>query len=159
VSSKLTLIVILVALCSSACNPRLLPGFRELERKENESLDRNAEAAIEKFAVFRELDHLCREEMPLFQGFVRVARHANDGERKFLTYFYSSHAEYRDVKRFYQEYFSRNEWRLGEEREGGWGSGVLEFRKDNYRIILYHEGLGDEADFAFHCEKLLDGNQ
>jgi hypothetical protein len=90
---------------------------------------------------------------------VRVARHASDKERPFLTYFYSSQAEYQEVKSFYKEYFSRNDWRTSDERDGGWGSDLLEFRKDNYRIIVYHEGLGDDANFAFHCEKLLQGNQ
>lgn len=156
---RIILILTLMLVCSSGCNPKFLPGFRELEKKENERLERYAAEAIKNSAVFRELDHLCREQVPLFQGFVPITRHASDKERPVLTYFYSSQADYQEVQIFYKEYFSRNDWRMSDERDGGWGSDGLEFRKDSYKVILYHEGLGGDANFAFHCEKLLPGNQ
>jgi hypothetical protein len=147
----------LVVLCLTGCNPTKLPGFRTLAEKEDERQQRQAEESIKNDPVFRELDHLCREEVPLFQGFVLVGKHASANERKFLTYFFSSKAEFTVVRDYYKEYFLRNNWQIAEQREGGWGSDVSQFRKGSYRFILYHEGLGD-ADFAFHCEKVLQEN-
>ena len=144
----------LVVLCLTGCNPTKLPGLRTLAKKEDARQQREAEEAIQNNPLFRELDHLCREEVPLFPGFVLVGKHVSTNERKFLTYFFSSKAEITGVRDFYKKYFSRNNWQIAEQREGGWGSDVSEFRKESYRFILYHDGLGD-ADFAFHCEKVL----
>jgi hypothetical protein len=146
-----------VVLCLTGCNPTKLPGLRTLAKKEDERMQRLAEEAIKKNPLFRELDHLCREEVPLFPGFVLVGKHASSNERRFLTYFFSSKAEFTDVRDFYKKYFLRNNWQIAEQGEGGWGSDVSEFRSGSYRFILYHEGLGD-ADFAFHCEKVLPEN-
>jgi hypothetical protein len=146
--------VTLLVLCLTGCNPTSLPGLRTLAKKEDERQQREADEAIKNNPVFRELDHLCREEIPLFQGFVLVGKHASTNKRKFLTYFFTSKAEFTEVRDFYKQYFSKNNWQTAEQREGGWGSDVSEFRSGSYRFILYHEGLGD-ADFAFHCEKVL----
>ena len=98
-----------------------LPGLRTLAKKEDEREQRLAEKAIKSDPLFRELDHLCREEVPLFHDLVLVGKHVNSNERKFLTYFFSSKAEFSNVRDFYREYFLRNNWQVAKQRKGGLG--------------------------------------
>lgn len=151
------IIAIVFTLILAGCNPRNLPGFRQITEQQDTRARKLAEEKIEKEPVFRELNQLCTKEIPLYKGFSLVSL---DGvwwnKRNFLTYLYFSNADWRNVKAFYKDYFAQNGWSLIDEYDTSWGSSKVEVKKGSYRVILFNEGLGDNANYAFHCEKLFD---
>jgi hypothetical protein len=132
--------------------------FRKWAEHEDKKLVVYTEEALKKSPDLQELDRICTKEVPTFEGFVLRVKRASPPKSTYLTYFFDSGADYRKVKSFYLDYFARNGWKLTDEYDGNWGSKSAEFRKGNYRVILYHKGMGD-AEYAFHCEMLSDSGQ
>jgi hypothetical protein len=152
---RASLLLLTAALCHAGCaNPSGLPVFREIRERERQETARHTEEALKNSPVMRELDDLCRGEVPVFEGFVFLSMDASYPPRTFLTYFYSSDADYEKVKGFYTNYFTEKGWQLSRRDEDGWGSLTIEFRKESYKIIIFHKGMGGKADYALHCEKL-----
>ena len=150
-----TLVLLTAALCHAGCaNPGGLPVFRGIREQERQKTARHTEEALKNSPVMRELDDLCRGEVPVFEGFVFLSMNASYPPKTFLTYFYSSDAQYEKVKGFYTDYFTQKGWQLARQNESGWGPLANEFRKESYKIIVYHKGIGGKADYALHCEKL-----
>ena len=152
-----TLTILASSLLLAACKPTNLPGIREIAEQWDKKAEQYTEELIGESPVFQELNHLCTEEIPLFEGFKFVSRNAiQNPKRKFLTYFYFSEAKHHEVKMFYLDYFTKSEWQIIEQEDSGWGSIKLEVKRNNYRVILFHKGLGDKANYAFHCEKIFE---
>lgn len=149
------LLLLTAALCQAGCaNPPGLPVFRGSPERERQETARHTEEALKNSPVMRELDDLCRGDVPAFEGFVFLSMDASYPPKTFLTYFYSSDADYGRVKGFYTNYFTQKGWQLSRQDESGWGPLAIEFRKESYKIVLYHKGMGGKADYALHCEKL-----
>jgi hypothetical protein len=146
-----TLLLILTFSITS-CNPRNLPGIRQFGEQEGKRLTKVAEEMIEKEPVLRELNQLCTKEIPLYEGFSIIRIHSIGEKRNHLSYYYSSNADWRKVKAFYKDYFAQKEWRLGDEYDGGWGPNKVQVKKDKYTVILYNEGIGEDANYSFRCE-------
>lgn len=150
-----SLVLLTAALCHAGCaNPSGLPVFRDIRERGRQETARHTEEALKNSPVMRELDDLCRGEVPVFEGFVFLSMNASYPPKTFLTYFYSSDAQYEKVKSFYTDYFKQKGWQLARQDENGWGPLTIEFRKESYKIVVYHKGMGGKADYALHCEKL-----
>lgn len=138
----------------SGCHPRNLPGFRQLSEQQERQMRKVADEKIEKQPVFQELNKLCTQEIPIYEGFSLINIHLSWNEEKYLTYFYFSDADWRKVRVFYKDYFAKNSWQIIEDYDTNWGSNKIEVKKDSYRVILYNNGLGEDANYGFHCEKI-----
>ena len=134
------------------------PLFIKWAQHEGRKSAEYTEEALKKSPDLQELDRLCTKAIPTFVRFALREKSAGPPKSTFLTYFFDSGADYQQVKCFYLDYFARNGWELSDEYNGGWGSKSAEFRKGNYRVILYHKGMGD-AEYAFHCEMLSDSGE
>lgn len=129
------------------------PLFRQWAEHEEQKSAKYTEEALKKSPDLQELDRLCTKEIPTYEGFALSLKRAGSPKSTYLSYFFDSDADYQKVKSFYLDYFARNEWKLTDEYNGGWGPKSAEFRKGNYMVILYHKGMGD-AEYALHCEML-----
>lgn len=84
-------------------------------------------------------------DTPSFSSFTEVnSYHSGKRENAGLFYFYSSPANYDEVKRFYTETLTAKGWSYPEERPvPKWliddGSKVLVFRKGEYRISVEYD--------------------
>jgi hypothetical protein len=146
-SQWLLMITMTYALFLVGCfNPRNTPVFRKLAEEEGRKSAKYTEEALQKSPDLQELDRLCTQDVPTYEGFT------------LISYFFDSAADYRQVKPFYLDYFARNGWKMTNEYDGDWGSKSVEFRRGYYRVILYHRGMGD-AEYGFHCEKLSDAGE
>src|SRR5215204_2951507 len=155
----LLIITVTCGLCLVGCfNPRNTPLFRKLAEQGRERSAKYTEEALLKSPDLKELDHLCTNVIPTFQGLTLRQKRASSPKRTYLTYDFDADANYQRVKPFYLSYFTQNEWRVAAEYDGGWGPKSVEFRRDNYRIILYHGAMGD-VEYALHCEKLSDSGE
>lgn len=152
---RASLLLLATALSYAGCaNPGGLPVFRDMQERERQETAKHTEEALKNSPVMRELDELCRGEVPVFEGFVFLSMNASYPPRTFLTYFYSSDAQYEKVKGFYTSYFTEKGWQLSRRDEDGWGPLTIEFTKESYKVIIFHKGMGGKADYALHCEKL-----
>lgn len=116
----------------------------------------HTEESLKASPTLQEVDRLCREEVSPLDGFVLVSKSTGYPKRNYLSSNYFSATHYQVVKNFYTEHLTRNGWRLAAENEGGWGPKHLEFRKGSYTVFIYHGGMGEEANYAIHCEKVSD---
>lgn len=117
-----------------------------------------ADEKIQNEPVFQELNKLCTQIIPIYDGFSLINIHSSWNEKKYLTYFYFSNADWQKVRIFYKDYFAKNGWKVIQDYDTNWGSNTIEVKKDNYRVILYNKGLGEDANYAFHCEKIIENN-
>lgn len=154
--SGFVLSITVLVLVLTACNPRNLPGFRQLSESEERRMRKAAEEKIETSPVFQDLNRLCTQEIPLYESFSLVNFHASWKKPDYLSYFYFSDADWRKVKAFYKDYFAQHGWQLVDEYDTNWGSNKVEVKKDSYRVVLYNKGLGEDANYGFHCQKLSD---
>jgi hypothetical protein len=153
--------VILLAaiLYCAGCNPSGLPGIKEYAKRQEEEEAKYTEEVLKESPVMRELDRLCSKEIPLFDGFVLLSKHAYYPRKPvFLTYHYQSEADYQKVKVFYEDYFEKNGWQFTNQKENGWGPDELKFRNDKYQVIISHGDMGN-VDYAFDCEMLPDSDE
>ena len=147
-----------LVVCLAGC-VRSNPIFRKLAEKEDAKQIKRTDEEVAKSPELQDLDRLCTKEIPMFNGFVPKGRFAGPHWKTSLTYFYRSPAAYSRVKAFYVSYFSQNGWTLVRQKENSWGSDELEFKKQTYRIIISHGGLGEGADYAIGCDKLSDSGE
>jgi hypothetical protein len=139
---------------SIACNPRVLPGFKEETKRQEERITKETEEAIKKSPALQQLDHLCTQEISRPEGFISVKKSRDFNEEKFVSYGYHSSLDYQSVKRFYLDYSSQHGWQLTKQKDGGWGPSELEFRKDSFAVIIYDMGGGEGENYAVVCKKL-----
>ena len=153
-------VIVIAFLCLlTACNPRNLPGFKQISESEEIRLRKFAEEKVNNLPVFRDLNELCTKEIPLYESFSLVNFHASYKKPDSLSYFYFSNAEWQKVKVFYKDYFAQHGWQLIKENDTNWGSSEVEVKKDNYRVILYYKGLGADANYGFHCENTSSSSE
>lgn len=151
---RLRPLLVAALFCFAGCtNPRELPGFKGAVEKQEAITAQKTEEAIKESPLLQELDRLCREVLPLPEGFALAAKKLDFKNRNDLTYYYSSAAEYQMVSNFYQDYFTRNGWQLTARKDSGWGQKRLEFRKDGYAVVIYHGPMGGGVNYSIHCKK------
>ena len=150
-------IIITSALCFIGClNPRNTPSFKRLGEDWEKRNAKYTEEALRKSPELQELDRLCTQEVPLFEGFKLVRKSTFGSNDPFITYYYSSDAELPRVKDFYVGFFSGANWQVVENEEGGWGPRWhAVFRKGNYKVAATYFGPGEEGNYAFDCMKLV----
>jgi len=152
---KISLLVLAIAVVSLAgCNPRGLPGFRQIAKQEEERETKETEEAIKKSPVLQELDRLCTMEIPRPDGFVLVKKFRGFHSVIFVGYGYSSVSQYQEVKNFYMKYFPQHGWLLTKEENGGGGPVYVEFSKDSYKVEVDRLSGRDGTNYTITCEKL-----
>ena len=153
----LTVKVLLAAatfLLAGCVDLRKLPGIKERVKQEDARATRETDEAIKSSPVFQELNRLCTEELPLPDGFNLVTKDRSIHTGPFLEYGYYSEADYQKVKSFYLDYFTRNGWRVADQKDDGWGPKHLEVRRGSHKVKIYHGGMGKEVNYKVHCGKL-----
>ena len=140
----------------TACNPRNNPLFRKAAKVSDERIAKQTEQALKESPVLQEIDRLCTQQIPLFDGFKLTRKMSWQSRNPFLSYDYVSAADYQKVRTFYKEYFLQNGWQLTKDQDGGWGPPwEARFKKDNYSISITYSGPGEESNYGFFCQKLL----
>ena len=132
----------------TSCRPTDLPGLRELAKSEDERMTKAAQKKIETIPVFRELNQLYTKEIPIYKGF-SLSSLTSSGKTNNISYRYDSNANWRDVKPFYKDYFTTHGWEITEEYDTNWGEDKVEFRKNNYRVILINMEYDKKGSFNF----------
>ena len=150
----ISVVLLMAAVCATGCNPRELPGFKQLAKREEQRITRETEEAIKKSPKLQELNRLCTEEIPRPDGFVPVSKSRDFNEETFLDYGYHSTLDYQKVKTFYINYFSQHGWQLTKQKDGGWGPSEIEFRKDSHRVTISDMGKGEGTNYFLGCAKL-----
>jgi hypothetical protein len=152
---RLTHIVLLiVAVCFTGCNPWRLPGFKQEAKRQDERITRETDEAIRKSAGLQELDHLCTQEIPRPSKFALDRKYRDYNEEKFLGYGYQSDADYQSVKSFYLKYFNEHGWQIIKEKDGGWGPSEIEFGNERYRLTVYDKGKSEGGTYDVVCARL-----
>jgi hypothetical protein len=148
------ILLVLVTVPLTACDPRQLPGFKQEAKRQEERITRETEEAIKKSPALQELDHLCTQEIPRPDGFVPVNKYRDVHEERFLGYGYHSALDYQSVKSFYINHLTQNGWQITKQKDGGWGEPQIEFRKDKYRVTIFDVGAGEGTNFTLSCGRL-----
>jgi hypothetical protein len=155
-SASLILISLAYLSCLSACNPRDTPIFRKLAKESDERIAKQTERDLKESPVLQEIDRLCTQQIPLFDGFKLTRRMSWQSRNPFLSYSYSSAADYRSVRSFYKDYFNRNAWQMTKDQDGGWGPPwEARFKNNDYSISITYFGSGEESNYSVFCQKLL----
>ncbi len=151
----LVLAVMALIVCTSGCNPREMPGFKQMAKRQEEKTTRETEEAIKKSPALQELDRLCTQEIPRPAGFVPINKYRDLHGERFLGYGYHSPDDYPSVKSFYIKYFSEHGWQLTKQMESSWGQPQIEFRRGPFLARIYDLG-GREIKYSLHCEKVSE---
>jgi hypothetical protein len=136
------------------CNPREMPGFKQIAQREGARITRETDEAIKKSPALHELNQLCTRDIPLPPCFALAYKSRDFDEEKFLSYYYRASIEYKDVKRFYLDYLPPRNWQLAEQKDGGWGPSKLVFRREAYEVIIYDKEYGNDTFYSVVCRKL-----
>jgi hypothetical protein len=151
---KLVLLVLFtMAVCSTGCNPRQLPGFKQEAERQDARVTRETDVAIQKSRAFQELNRLCTEELPRPGSFVLTNKGRSFNGETFLSYDYRSTEDYESVKRFYKTYFAEHGWVLTKEKDGGWGPSSMEFHHEKHRVTIY-DMSDEETIYSVVCANL-----
>lgn len=148
------LTLLAVTFCVAACNPREIPGFKQLAKRQEEKTTRETEEAIKRSPIFQDLDRLCTQEIPRPEGFVSINKYKSLHEEKFLGYGYHSQTDFSAVKKFYFAYFAQHGWNFTKEDNGEWGYADIQFRNQKYEVIITDAGQDGEINYFIHCERL-----
>jgi hypothetical protein len=149
------LLTILSVLTLACLNPRNNPIFRKLAKDSDERIVKQTEKDLKESPVLQEIDRLCTQEIPAFEGFRLVRRVSWKSRNPFLSYSYSSNTDFQAVRSFYKDYFSRNGWQLRHDQVGGWGPPWhATWRNKEYSISIEFMP-GEESNYGFFCQKLL----
>jgi hypothetical protein len=144
------LVLFTTAVCSTGCNPRQLPGFKQEAERQDARVTRETDVAIEKSPAFRDLNRLCIEEIPRPKSFVLVQKGRSYNGETFLAYYYQSTDDYESVKRFYTTYFADHGWILTNQKDGGWGPSSIEFHNEDHRVTI-EDVPNEETIYAVTC--------
>lgn len=155
---SLSIVTVIFVLFILGCNIRNTPIFRKLSEQQERSMRKAAEEMIEKLPVYQELNNLCTKEIPVYESFSLINIHSSWKKNEWLSYYYFSDADWSKVRVFYKDYFSKNGWQYIQDYDTNWGSNKIEVKRESYRVILYNKGLGENANFALHCEKISENN-
>ena len=149
------LLTLLSALTSSCLNPRNNPIFRKLAKDSAERIAKQTEEDLKKSPVLQEIDRLCIQEIPIFEGFRLVRKESWQSRNPFLSYSYSSTADFQPVRTFYKDYFSRKGWQLRHDQVGGWGPAWhATWRNQNHSVSITYQPE-DESNYGMFCQKLI----
>ena len=147
-------LVVIASTLTVACNPREMPGIKQLGRREEARITRETDEAIKTSPAFQQLNELCTREIPVPDGFVLANKSRGVNEPRFLSYGYRASIDYETVKRFYLGYLPSRGWQLKEQKDGGWGPSKLVFRKEGFEVIIYDKEYGDDSIYFVECAKL-----
>ena len=146
------LVVLIVALLLSACNPREFPPFKKFSEWSEKEATRQIEEAIKNDPELAELDSVCKQ-VPVPEDFKFIWKGGLDDQKVSFSTYYFSHIRYEDARRIWDDYFHRNDWKLVGRKEGRI-SKVSEFRNASYRVIIQFGGMGKSVNYSIYCEKL-----
>src|SRR5205814_4525922 len=93
VIARLALLVVAFTLIG-ACNPREMPGFKQIAQREDARITRETDEAINKSPALQQLNQLCTHDIPLPPGFVLADKSRDFNEEKFLSYGYRASIDY-----------------------------------------------------------------
>jgi hypothetical protein len=147
---------LLLLLSLTGClSPRNNPVFRRMANASDERIAKQTEEELKKSPILQEINRLCTEQVPIFNGFRQVRRLSWQSENPFLSYSYESSADVQTVRVFYKDYFSRNGWDLRHDQMGGWGPAWhATWRKSGYSISI-EKTTTDDYVYGLFCQKLL----
>src|SRR5437879_5888889 len=88
--------VLIVAACAllAACNPREMPGFKQLAKREDARITRETDEAINKSPALQQLNQLCTHDVPVPNGFILANKSRDFNEETFLSYGYQASTDY-----------------------------------------------------------------
>jgi len=147
-------LVVVASTLTVACNPREMPGIKQLGRREEARITRETDEAIKTSPVLQQLNELCTRKIPLPDGFVLANKARSVNEPIFLSYGYRASIDYETVKRFYLDYLPKQGWQLTEQKDGGWGPSRLTFHRKDFKVIINDKQYGDDALYFIECVKL-----
>lgn len=133
------------------CNPRELPGIRNLVIENEKQTTRQTEEAIKNSHELQELDKMCKQ-IPLPLDFKFVWKGGIDDEKISLSSYYYSETSLGETKNFYNQYFIQNNWH--KENEDNSYPPSVEFRNSTYRVVIHNGGMGSRTNYSIYCEKL-----
>lgn len=151
----LFLLLTILSALTACLNPRNNPVFRKLAKDSDERIAKQTEKDLKESPVLQEIDRLCIQEIPTLEGSHLVRRVSWKSRNPFLSYSFSSKADFQTVRSFYKDYFSRNGWELRHDQVGGWGPPWhATWRNKDYSVSITYQPE-DESNYGFFCQKLL----
>ena len=135
------------------CNPREMPGFKQLAKREDARITRETNEAIKSSPPLQKLERLCTIDVPPPTDFALVKKSRDFNEQKFLIYYYHSETPYNRVKSFYSDSLGQRGWQLTEQKDGGWGPSKIVFRKDEFSVTIYDKEYGNDTNYGVVCSK------
>lgn len=145
-------ILILLLLWITGCNPKELPIFKEAREQNEKLITEQTEKAIKNSPELQELDNVCKQ-IPLPSDFKFVWKGGLDDQKLSLSTHYYSETSYEEAKNIFNDYFSKNNGKLVKVKEGNI-SKILEYQKENYRVVIQYGGMGKGVNYFIYCEKL-----
>jgi hypothetical protein len=137
-----------------ACNPREMPGFKQIAKREDARITRETDEAIQNSPGLQELERLCTLDIPSPTDFVLVQKSRDFNEQKFLIYYYRSGMTYERVKTFYSDFLRQHGWQLTEQKDCCWGPSKLVFRRDSFSVTIYDKEYGEDTSYVVECSRL-----
>lgn len=147
------LLVFLAAITSSlllvGCDPRNAPGVKTLIEESDRKISEQAERAIEKDPILREMDRVCTQ-IPLPPDFTLIRKGGLDDRVVTISYYYISDTPYEVSRSLWNEYFSRESWDGPIEKDSF--PKELRYSNSEYEIQIYFGGMG-KAQYSISCLK------
>jgi hypothetical protein len=81
-------LLVVASTLTVACNPREMPGLKQLGRREEARIRRETEEAIKTSPALQQLNEFCTREIPVPDGFVLANKSRSVNEPRFLPYGY-----------------------------------------------------------------------
>lgn len=144
--------LICLTLFSTARNPREAPGIRQLLEASDRQGTEQAKWAIERDPVLKEMDRLCRSEIPLPADFVLTRMGDLDDRTISISYYYGSKVPYAEARILWKDYFSKNGWNQKKE-EDTFPHQELRFFNDTYEITFYYGNLSKRTQYGINCKR------
>jgi hypothetical protein len=137
---------------------RNLPLVKEKVLEDQKERTQKTEEAVKKDSILRELDDLCSDlPKPIDFEFAFKDKSVERANKLYyIDHIYLSVINYKEVRKFYLDYLSKEGWKVEEDIDigGKW----INFKKDNYEIQVYY-GAGGKDDagkytYGITCQNL-----
>ena len=150
--TQIALITFIVGLAISlSCCINFIPMSQTKEEATKETED-----AIRRYEWAKELDDIC-SQVPVFRDY-KLDSKGSGTNRKFVEHIFASPTEktvnYPELRKFYLQYFSENQWQLVEDRD--FGSRSLKFDKDGFEVQIFYatdRGMEWGRLYSIGCKK------
>lgn len=150
---RFPLICFLVScLAVGGCNPRDLPGIRNLREASEKASTKRAEEAIRNSPELQRLNQVC-EEIPLPGRFEFVWKGGPDPETLMLSNYYYSEIDFNTANGEWETYFSKTGWNVVQRDWNVVGKGNR-YRKPGYEVVIEFGSMGKRVNYAISCKVL-----